>query len=73
MQIILKYFKLISKMSGITNKCQTKAKGALKVFNSLNSYLFEQEYGELSNCTPAQKKTLKDALLVLNDIIKNNK
>ena len=60
-------------MSGITNKCQTKAKGALKVFNSLNSYLFEQEYGELSNCTPAQKKTLRDALLVLNSVVSKSK
>lgn len=73
MQIILNYFKLVSKMSGITVKCQTKAKATLKIFNSLNSYLFEQEYDELNNCTPAQKKTLKDALLVLNNIIKNSK
>ena len=60
-------------MSGITIKCQTKAKGALKVFNSLNSYLFEQEYGELSNCTPAQKKTLRDALLVLDSVVSKSK
>lgn len=34
---------------------------------------FEQEYGELSNCTPAQKKTLRDALLVLNSVVSKSK
>ena len=60
-------------MSGIKVSVKTKAKEALKLSNHLRSFLFEQEYGELSNCTSAQKKTLKDALLVLNDIIKYNK
>ena len=60
-------------MSGIKVSVKTKAKETLKLSNHLRSFLFEQEYGELSNCTPAQKKTLKDALLVLNDIIKNSK
>ena len=60
-------------MSGIRVIVKTKAKETLKLSNHLRSYLFEQEYGELSNCTPVQKKTLKDALLVLDSIIKNNK
>ena len=56
-------------MSGIKVSIKTKNKETLKLSNYLRSYLFEQEYGELSNCTSAQKKTLKDALAVLNSII----
>lgn len=60
-------------MSGIKVSFKTKAKATLKLANHLRSYLFEQEYGELSNCTTAQKKILKDALLVLNSIISKSK
>ena len=60
-------------MSGIKVSSKTKAKETLKLANHLRSYLFEQEYGELSNCTTAQKKTLKDALLVLDSIISKSK
>ena len=60
-------------MSGIKISTKTKAKETLKLFNHLSSYLFEQEYDELSNCTSAQKKTLRDALLVLDLIIRNSK
>ena len=60
-------------MSGIKVSFKTKTKETLKLANHLRSYLFEQEYGELSNCTTAQKKTLKDALLVLNSIVSKNK
>ena len=60
-------------MSGIKVSSKTKAKETLKLANHLRSYLFEQEYGELSNCTPAQKKILKDALLVLNSIVSKSK
>ena len=52
---------------------KTKAKETLKLSNHLRSYLFEQEYGELNNCTSVQKKTLKDALLVLDSIINKSK
>ena len=52
---------------------KTKAKETLKLSNHLRSYLFEQEYGELSNCTSAQKKTLRDALLVLNSVVSKSK
>lgn len=60
-------------MSGIKVSSKTKAKETLKLANHLRSYLFEQEYGELSNCTSVQKKILKDALLVLNSIVSKNK
>ena len=60
-------------MSGIKISSKTKAKETLKLANHLRSYLFEQEYGELSNCTTSQKKILKDALLVLNFIVSKSK
>ncbi len=60
-------------MSGIKISSKTKVKETLKLANHLRSYLFEQEYGELSNCTTSQKKILKDSLLVLNFIISKNK
>ena len=60
-------------MSGIKVSVKTKAKETLKLSNHLRSYLFEQEYGELNSCTPAQKETLRDALLVLNFIVSKSK
>lgn len=60
-------------MSGVKVSSKTKAKETLKLANHLRSYLFEQEYGELSNCTTSQKKILKDALLVLNSIVSKSK
>lgn len=60
-------------MSGIKVSVKTRAKATLKLANYLRSYLFEQEYDELSNCTSAQKKTLRDALLVLDSIVSKSK
>ena len=60
-------------MSGIKISVKTKDKETLKLSNHLRSYLFEQEYGELSNCTPAKKKILRDALLVLNSVVSKSK
>lgn len=60
-------------MSGIKISVKTKAKETLKLSNHLRSYLFEQEYDELRDCTPAQKKILRDALAVLDLIIRNSK
>lgn len=60
-------------MSGIKISVETKAKETLKLSNHLRTFLFEQEYGELSNYTPAQKKTLRDALLVLNSVVSKSK
>lgn len=56
-------------MSGIKISCKTKKQETLKLANHLSSFLFEQEYGELKNCTSTQKKVLKDALAVLGSII----
>lgn len=60
-------------MSGIRVSTKTKAKEALKLSNHLRTYLFQEECGELSSCTFLQKKTLRDALSVLNFIISKNK
>ena len=60
-------------MSSIRVIVKTKAKETLKLSNKFRSYLFEQEYDELSNCTPAQKKILRDALAVLDLIIDKSK
>lgn len=55
---------------GIKISIKTEAKATLKLSNHLRSYLFEQEYDELANCTEAQKKILRDALGVLQSIIR---
>ena len=60
-------------MTSIRVNVKTKATETLKLSNKFRSYLFEQEYDELSNCTPAQKKTLRDALAVLDLIIDKSK
>lgn len=56
-------------MSGIKVSVKTKAKETLKLSNHLRSYLFEQECGELSSCAPAEKKILREALVVLNSVV----
>lgn len=59
-------------MSGIKVSTKTKAKATLKLANAFRSYLFEQEYGELNKCSSANKKVLKDALFILDSIIKSS-
>lgn len=56
---------------GITLQTKTKRKATLKLFNHINSFLFEQEYDEMRHFSPAQKKVLKDACLSLAEVIKN--
>lgn len=55
-------------MSGIRVVVKTRAKETLKLSNHLRTFLFEQEYGELSSCAPAEKKVLREALVILNSI-----
>ena len=57
-------------MINITTK--TRAKESLKMFNKLNSFMFEQQCGELKNCTADQLSKLQNAMMVLADIIKKN-
>ena len=60
-------------MSGIRVSIKTKAKETLKLSNHLRTYLFQEEYDELSNYSPSEKKVLKDVLSVLNSIIVKSK
>ena len=60
-------------MSGIRSIIKTRAKETLELSNHLRSYLFEQECRELNNCTPAEKKALKEALVVLDSIVRKSK
>lgn len=54
---------------GIEVKIKTKAKASLKLYNQINSYLFEQEYDELRN-SPKVKLALIDAKHALAELIK---
>lgn len=40
---------------GINYSCKTKARAALKLYNQIITYIFEQEYGELEGNSKAQK------------------
>lgn len=56
---------------GITFKCNTKYKEALKLFNHINTYLFEQECGELKD-SPKVKAALSNVAKELAKLIKNS-
>ena len=51
----------------------TKAKATLKLYNQLNSYMFEQEYDELRYANQSNIKALKAAQKALNMIINRAK
>ena len=51
----------------------TKAKAALKLYNHLTSYMFEQECEELKYASQSNIKTLKAAQKVLSMIINRAK
>lgn len=55
---------------GITVQCKTKAKSTLKLFNTISSYLFEQEFDELKGY-PMVKEALKSVKKELAKIIKD--
>lgn len=56
---------------GIEVKTKTKAKASLKLYNQINSYLFEQEYDELRD-SPKVKLALIDAKQALAELIKKS-
>ena len=60
-------------MSGIKISFKTKHKKALELTNKLRSYLYEEEFGEMNNCSLAQKSALRDAVAVLDTIAKDGK
>ena len=53
----------------ITYSVKTKNKRTLKVFNALNSYLFEQSEMELKGVKETDIKKLKAACKVLSKIV----
>lgn len=57
----------------ITISTNTKAKATLKLYNQLNSYMFEQEYDELKYANQSNIKALKAAQKALNMIINRAK
>lgn len=56
---------------GIEVRTKTKAKASLKLYNQINSYLFEQEYDELRD-SPKVKLALIEARQKLAELIKGN-
>ena len=54
---------------GINVSAKTKNKESLKLLNHIQSFLFEQEFGEL-NGNPSIKFALKNAVQELSKLIK---
>ena len=57
----------------ITTIVKTKAKATLKLYNMINTYLFEQEYGDLKNVATSDIDKIKECKGVLAKIINKNK
>ena len=57
----------------ITISTNTKARATLKLYNQLNSYMFEQECDELKYANQSNIKALKAAQKALNMIINRAK
>lgn len=57
----------------ITTIVKTKAKATLKLYNMINTYLFEQEYGDLKNVATSDIDKIKECKGVLVKIIDKNK
>ena len=58
---------------GITCSCKTKVKAALKLYNQIITYIFEQEYGELEGNSKAQKALVEAKKALAEMISKNSK
>ena len=57
----------------ITISTNTKARATLKLYNQLNSYMFEQEYDELRYANQSNIKALRAAQKALSTIINKAK
>lgn len=55
----------------IKTTVKTTKKASLDLLNRINTYLFEQEYNELSTAKQADIKKIKDAAKALVNIIKS--
>lgn len=60
-------------MSGVKISFKTKHKKALELTNNLRSYLYEEEFGEMKDCSLVQKSALRSAVAVLDTIAKAGK
>jgi hypothetical protein len=56
---------------GIKIASRTKLKASLSLLNKINSFLFEEECGELRKYTPAQKNKIQEAAKAISEVIKN--
>ena len=54
---------------GITVQTKTNKKETLKLYNTITSYLFEQEFNELRNVSRNDIQKIKDAKIALFNII----
>ena len=57
---------------GIKATAKTEAKASIKLYNSIASYRFEQQYGEMKGYTKLDE-TLDKAQKYLTEIIKNSR
>lgn len=55
---------------GINILTDSKHTKAIRLRNSLISYIFEEDYGELMNAKDIDEKRLKRAVIALGNIIK---
>ena len=58
---------------GIVISTKSNKKECLKLLNHINSFLFEQEYGELKSTPPIVTKRLKLAAKGLAEVIDKSK
>ena len=58
---------------GITCSCKTKEKAALKLYNKITTYIFDQAYGELEGNSKAQKALIEAKKALAEMISKNSK
>lgn len=57
----------------ITVSAKTKAPNSLKLMNAINTFLFEEQYRELSGIPASKTESLKRAASALAYIVKHKK
>ena len=58
---------------GINISCKTNKKASLRLLNQINSFLFEEQYGELNNAPLIVTKRLKLAAKGLSELIEKDR
>lgn len=56
---------------GIKVSAKTNLKASLKLYNHINTFLFEQEFDELRSYSPAQISKIKEAAKTIKSVISN--